>query len=573
MKQHFCRCKSTPAAAGVTALLAIAVMVIGAPAVLAASASYPSMPSQVVNSGLSPDQIAANMLSLQTRLAGELPAGALLHPLRLDLTPAENQQMLDRQNESGGPAVVGLTKPSNTVIRISSLDSALVAAGNRTIGPGVLAATSDGGFVWAGAIVSDGAAAMRVHFSGLNLPPNAELYVFSLSGEAFGPYWERGPSGSGDFWANTISGEETIVMLRQRGPATQSEMNRMSFTIAGIGHVTPDFKGVTEAFCSYNASCMYNANCENISSSVNSDRDGIALLQWISGAYIYTCSGGLINNSGGHNYLLTAHHCVNKNHDAQNVESFFFYEVPCGGNCPAQAVPGSSQYGTETGTIGVSIVSTSSNGDYSLLELNGPPPSGTVRIGWDTAPVANSNGHHLNRLHHPAWAPLAYSEHAVNTSAGTCQGIPRGEFIYSHDEPIGGNGDQAGTEGGSSGSPVLNDSGLIVGQLFGACGTNVNNACDFASNATVDGAFAYYYPNISQYLGGGGCTVTENPETSCSDGIDNDCDGATDCADSDCSGDPACSGGGCSASGASCTDNSQCCSGNCKGKPGSQTCK
>ena len=36
------------------------------------------------------------------------------------------------------------------------------------------------------------------------------------------------------------------------------------------------------------------------------------------------------------------------------------------------------------------------------------------------------------------------------------------------------------------------------------------------------------------------CTPTEPTEVSCSDGTDNDCDGAIDCADSDCSGDPAC---------------------------------
>jgi hypothetical protein len=36
------------------------------------------------------------------------------------------------------------------------------------------------------------------------------------------------------------------------------------------------------------------------------------------------------------------------------------------------------------------------------------------------------------------------------------------------------------------------------------------------------------------------CTVTEDPEVSCSDGIDNDCDGQTDGADSDCSGPTAC---------------------------------
>ncbi len=39
---------------------------------------------------------------------------------------------------------------------------------------------------------------------------------------------------------------------------------------------------------------------------------------------------------------------------------------------------------------------------------------------------------------------------------------------------------------------------------------------------------------------GGGCTITEDPEASCSDGLDNDCDGDIDCADADCSPDPAC---------------------------------
>ena len=36
--------------------------------------------------------------------------------------------------------------------------------------------------------------------------------------------------------------------------------------------------------------------------------------------------------------------------------------------------------------------------------------------------------------------------------------------------------------------------------------------------------------------GGGGCTVTESPEVSCSDGLDNDCDGLADGSDPDCGG-------------------------------------
>ena len=66
--------------------------------------------------------------------------------------------------------------------------------------------------------------------------------------------------------------------------------------------------------------------------------------------------------------------------------------------------------------------------------------------------------------------------------------------------------------------------------------------------------------------GGGGCTPTQNPETSCADGIDNDCDGLTDGADPDCQ-------GSCFPAGASCTNNDQCCSMSCKGSPSNKTCR
>jgi len=47
----------------------------------------------------------------------------------------------------------------------------------------------------------------------------------------------------------------------------------------------------------------------------------------------------------------------------------------------------------------------------------------------------------------------------------------------------------------------------------------------------------------------------------CTDGTDNDCDGATDCDDADCAGDPSCT---CGPKGAACTTGSDCCSGTCK---------
>jgi hypothetical protein len=136
----------------------------------------------------------------------------------------------------------------------------------------------------------------------------------------------------------------------------------------------------------------------------------------------------------------------------------------------------------------------------------------------------------------------------VDTSKVTCRSWPRGKWIYSRDV-------LGATEGGSSGSSVVNGAGQFVGQLSGACGYNVNDVCDAESNATVDGAFAAYYDAVAPYLGpggGGSCTDADGDgvcaeEGDCNDnnnkiypgandtrgrpgrdGVDNDCDGIID---------------------------------------------
>jgi lysophospholipase L1-like esterase len=57
------------------------------------------------------------------------------------------------------------------------------------------------------------------------------------------------------------------------------------------------------------------------------------------------------------------------------------------------------------------------------------------------------------------------------------------------------------------------------------------------------------------------CGTPPSTETSCTDGIDNDCDTYTDCDDSDCDGDPACPD--CVEKGGACTADADCCSGDC----------
>jgi V8-like Glu-specific endopeptidase len=273
-----------------------------------------------------------------------------------------------------------------------------------------------------------------------------------------------------------------------------------------------------------------------------------------SGRYAYICSGGLIadtDNSYDRPLFLTANHCISKGREASSLETFFQYTTPCGStnNCDFPNTPS---------TVGASIVSKGRSSDYTLLELSQQPPSGSHFLGWNSTPIATSDGTQLLRISHPSGSPQAYSEHEVDSDFVQCGGLPVGNFIYSEDL-------FGATEGGSSGSPVVDSSGKIVGQLYGGCGYNINDVCDAAQNRTVDGAFASYFSDIQDILDPQGCPATE---TICDDGIDNDCDGDTDFADSDCDG-----GGGGLPPGSPCESNSECESGKCKGRPGGMTCR
>jgi hypothetical protein len=72
------------------------------------------------------------------------------------------------------------------------------------------------------------------------------------------------------------------------------------------------------------------------------------------------------------------------------------------------------------------------------------------------------------------------------------------------------------------------------------------------------------------------CVPNETPEVSCTDGVDNDCNGATDCADTNCSGDPACqtacNNDGVCDPGEDCLSCANDCAGVTGGKPANRYC-
>ena len=179
----------------------------------------------------------------------------------------------------------------------------------------------------------------------------------------------------------------------------------------------------------------------------------------------------------------------------------------------------------------------------------------------------------------PASAPLAYTVGSTTSSDnrssfsnfGTCVDIfGPGSSITSAWYT----GDNATTtiSGTSMASPhVAGAAALILDEFPAFTVQQVKDEMDLRATQGVVGNPGSGSPNLLLYTLGDAappppvCEPTEVSEVSCSDGLDNDCDGLFDGADPDCQ--------ICAPKGASCSSNADCCSNKCRGKSGSQTCK
>jgi hypothetical protein len=470
-----------------------------------------------------PEAVKRELADLHARLMTEQVAAGVERPLTIEISTKELADLelgvCEGCSKEPQALRVGMTRQVHAEL---ALDSVRWGAVKRS---------RDGGLVWSAAVKSAGAFGLRLHFDNFDLPAGSELYLFNENGAVAGPYTKSGPLGTGEFWSHMVRGDLVYLQLRQVGRRQPDKAHGRMFSLVDVGHVATGFgadraDAAAKAFCPDNAECVLNAECESLDRAVDDARYAVAHMLWVKRPYLYICTGGLLNNTEEDQtpYFLTANHCISRDREAANLETFFQYWLECGGNCPT---PFEAPAGFAS-VLGSSVVATNKTGDYTLLLLNESAPEGSAFLGWNwETPVANTDGAMLYRISHPYGAPQAYSEHEVDTSAGVCSSWPRGSWIYSRDT-------LGATEGGSSGSPVVNDLGEVVGQLSGGCGTNVYDTCDNVNNATVDGAFASYYSEVAQWLDPG-------------------------------------SGGSCVASGEACTTDAECCSEKCH--PRKLTCR
>ena len=206
----------------VTFLTVLALAVAGGVVVPGPFATAPAEPAfltqqpqglpETVGTKADPATRERAMGALQTALAARQVEQALRQEVVVTLSSAE-RKTIDEPGSNDGKYLVGVNKSIGRTVDFSQA----VGLGERTrpLAAGAARGDGQGGFVWTAAVRAPGATAMRVRLTGLDLPEGAELYVYNLAGQAFGPYTGRGPLGTGELYTNTVFGEQLVLQLQQ----------------------------------------------------------------------------------------------------------------------------------------------------------------------------------------------------------------------------------------------------------------------------------------------------------------------------------------------------------------------
>lgn len=350
----------------------------------------------------------------------------------------------------------------------------------------------NGDRIWRVNIKSPGARTINFMFDRYSLPQGAELYIYTNDRSDFiGPYTANENQEDGFLGSWIVYGEDAWIEYFE--PAAVKGQGRVS--INKLVHGYRGFGAEEETFLKLNESgaCNVDVNCDpNVGNTSGVDwttvrdnyRHSVARII-INGAGL--CTGTLVNNvrEDGIPYFLTANHCLGNTPDgtgsaypASNWVFGFDWFATSGAQCATF----SNTTGPASPTRILSGAVLKANlyaSDMALFELNTTPPAAwnLFYSGWNRSATASTA---QLGVHHPSGDIMKLCRNDQTVTTLVVSGIQCWNVA---------NWDYGVTEGGSSGSCLIDRNGHIVGQLLGggaACsGTTDNNQLDYYGKMNI----------------------------------------------------------------------------------------
>lgn len=327
--------------------------------------------------------------------------------------------------------------------------------------------------VWRVAVRCPDAFSINFEFGEYVVPEGARVFVYNSEGGQLGAFTAASSGGQHTMGVTQLAGDNITVEYQE--PAALAGQGQLRIT--QITHAYRNIMGKdAERGLGDSGSCNNNVICPE----GDDWRDEIASVAMITVGGSGICTGTLINNcaNDGTPYFLTANHCTSNG--SSNVGNWVFrfkWESPTctpTTNGPInKTVSGSQLLVNSTGT------------DVALLQLNTPPPNdyNVYYAGW------NATGDFPEEqisIHHPRGDIKKITFDNDPAIHGTMSGAQCWRIL---------NWDDGTTEPGSSGSCLLDQDGLIIGQLFGGSASCGNNVDDYY------GRFDVSYPLLQSWLG------------------------------------------------------------------------
>jgi len=343
----------------------------------------------------------------------------------------------------------------------------------------------NGDRIWRVLFSSKDAIHLSVNFDKFLLPKGAHIYLYNdEKSDLLGAYKDNSNNEKQMLGTWFVKGEKLWIEYYEPKDVQGQGILNISSVIHGYRMAHTFQKGYNSLEkINESGDCNHDVDCP-IGADFEAERDilkkSVALLSLNNG---YICSGALVNNTSQDKtpYFLTANHCYTDPNDIDSNPALYSMRFNWISPNPVCAATTNSTTSSSNITSGGStLIAKNPDSDFMLVKLNNAIPTGwdVTYAGWDRTDIEPT---FEVGIHHPSGDIMKI----CRDDTGAIKATTGSEDVWL----IGGTGAGVGegwelgvTEGGSSGSPLFDQNGRIIGQLFGgtaACiGTNDNDAYD-----------------------------------------------------------------------------------------------
>ncbi len=345
--------------------------------------------------------------------------------------------------------------------------------------------------IWRLKVTSPGALALGLVFDDFDLSVNSRMFVYSEDKETvLGSFDHRNTNEENVFTTQIIPGNTIIIEYEEdvaEGEKLKKE-GKSLFSISEVVHISIGGGLFRETSKSLGSSedCQVHINCPEGDDWQKHKRSVARMLMKVDEDY-YWCTGALVNNTAqdGKPYLLSASHCGEDAYYGDMLYWHFYFNFERPGCADVGTPPHNMIHGSEL----ISEGPLEEGSDFKLLLLREPPPStwDPYYSGWSTIDEPANSG---AGIHHPAGDAKMISTYNETLSSATAvvderEMAPNSTWKVEWDST---ETNWSVPESGSSGSPIFNEEGLVVGTLTGGSAT-----CEEPDKPDFYGKMSYHW--------------------------------------------------------------------------------